>query len=172
MTRRTPGVDLATADDLLVVGDRLILREDMRERVADSIGTAFHEGEGEVVVVVLPDHRRIHFSERFHCPDHPGVKFLDPTPRLFSFNNPYGSCPTCTGFGATLEYDPELIVPNATRAEGRRRRPVGEAALQALPQQAAGFREGEGRPANVPWKDLPKAFRDEVIKGRRRSSRA
>jgi len=111
----TAPVDLATAPDLLVVVDRLILRDDMRDRIADSIGTAFREGDGEVVVVLLPDHTRMLFSERFHCPDHPDVKFLDPTPRLFSFNNPYGSCPKCTGFGATLEYDVDLSVPHPTR---------------------------------------------------------
>src|SRR5690606_38032817 len=111
----TAPVDLASAGELLVVGDRLILRDDMRERVADSLGTAFHEGDGAVIIVTLPDNGRLLFSERFHCPDHPDVKFLEPTPRLFSFNNPYGSCPACTGFGATLEYDPELIVPNASR---------------------------------------------------------
>src|SRR5690606_34031921 len=84
----TAPVDLATADDLLVVADRLVLRDDMRDRVADSLGTAFHEGDGEVVVVMLPQNERLLFSERFHCVDHPEVRFLEPTPRLFSFNNP------------------------------------------------------------------------------------
>ena len=54
------------------------------------------------------------FTERFRCPQHPDIAFLDPTPQLFSFNSPYGTCKLCTGFGATLDYDPELIVPNPT----------------------------------------------------------
>ena len=54
----------------------------------------------------VPD--RLTFTEHFRCPDHPDVVFLDPSPQLFSFNNPYGTCPLCTGFGATLEYDPEM----------------------------------------------------------------
>ena len=56
------------------------------------------------------------FTERFRCPRHPKTTFLEPAPRLFSFNNPYGSCPRCSGFGETLEYDPTLVVPNEDRS--------------------------------------------------------
>jgi excinuclease ABC subunit A len=58
------------------------------------------------------------FTEHFRCPDHPDVTFLEPTPQLFSFNSPYGTCKLCTGFGATLDYDPELVVPNSSRSLG------------------------------------------------------
>src|SRR5690606_19421575 len=162
-------VDLAAAGELLIVADRLILREDMRDRVADSLGTAFHEGDGEVVVITLPDNRRMLFSERFHCPDHPVVKFLEPTPRLFSFNNPYGSCPTCTGFGATLEYDPELIVPNSARSlkEGAVE-PWEKPRYRRYRAKLLSFAKEKGVSADAPWHDLPKSFRDEVIKGKRR----
>ncbi|MGH7443544.1 MAG: hypothetical protein ACREKM_01645, partial [Longimicrobiales bacterium] len=99
------GHDLAGAEELLVVVDRAVVRADAGERIADSVGIAFREGEGEVIAVDATAATRLRFSERFHCPDHPDIRFLDPSPRLFSFNNPYGSCPTCTGFGAVLEYD-------------------------------------------------------------------
>ncbi|HEX6133257.1 MAG TPA: excinuclease ABC subunit UvrA [Longimicrobiales bacterium] len=162
-------VDLAAAGELLIVADRLILRADMRERVADSLGTAFHEGEGEVVVITLPDQQRLLFSERFHCPDHPEVKFVDPTPRLFSFNNPYGSCPTCTGFGATLEYDPGLIVPNTTRSlkEGAVD-PWEKPRYKRYRTKLLAFAKEKGVAVDAPWSELPKAFRDEVIRGKRR----
>jgi excinuclease ABC subunit A len=165
----TAGVDLATTEDLLIVADRLILRADMRDRVADSLGTAFHEGEGEVVVVVLPEHRRMLFSERFHCPDHPELKFLDPTPRLFSFNNPYGSCPTCTGFGATLEYDPDLIVPNAARSlkEGAVD-PWEKPRYKRYRSKLLSFAKEKGVAANAPWNDLPESFRKDVLHGKKR----
>jgi excinuclease ABC subunit A len=165
----TAPVDLAAAGELLIVADRLIMRDDMRERVADSVGTAFHEGEGEVVVVVLPDDERLLFSERFHCPDHPDVKFLEPTPRLFSFNNPYGSCPACTGFGATLEYDADLIVPNAARSlkEGAVD-PWEKPRYKRYRSKLLAFAKEKGVDAGAPWSDLPKTFRDEVIKGKRR----
>jgi excinuclease ABC subunit A len=164
------GVDLATASDLRVVADRLVLRGDMRERVADSIGTAFHEGEGEVVVVIPSENRRLNFSDRFHCPDHPEVRFLEPTPRLFSFNNPFGSCPECTGFGATLEYDPDLIVPNASRTLGDGAvDPWEKPRYKRYRSRLLAFAKEQDVPANVPWRDLPKQFRDTVIKGRRKA---
>ncbi|MGH7465701.1 MAG: excinuclease ABC subunit UvrA, partial [Longimicrobiales bacterium] len=162
-------VDLAAAGELLIVADRLILRDDMRERVADSLGTAFHEGDGEVIVVTLPDNGRLLFSERFHCPDHPDVKFVDPTPRLFSFNNPFGSCPTCTGFGATLVYDTALIVPNPSRSlkEGAVD-PWEKPRYKRYRTKLLGFAKEKGVSVTEPWSDLPKTFRDEVIKGKRR----
>src|SRR5690606_40343458 len=83
--------------------DRTVVRPDARERIADSVGTGYREGEGELIAVDATENRRYRFSEQFHCPDHPEIRFLEPTPRLFSFNNPYGSCPECTGFGAVLE---------------------------------------------------------------------
>jgi excinuclease ABC subunit A len=162
------GIDLAATDELLVVVDRLILRPDLRDRVADSVGTAFHEGEGEVVVVRTPDHERLLFSERFHCPDHPEVRFAEPTPRLFSFNNPYGSCPACTGFGATLEYDPDLIVPNASRSlkEGAVD-PWEKPRYQRYRSKLLAFAKEQGVSVTEPWRDLPKTFRNAVLKGRR-----
>jgi excinuclease ABC subunit A len=163
------GADLATVEDLRVIADRLILRDDMRERIADSIGTAFHEGEGEVVVVIAPENERLVFSDKFHCPDHPEVRFLEPTPRLFSFNNPYGSCPECTGFGATLEYDPELIVPNAARTlKDGAVDPWEKPRYQRYRSKLLSFAKEQGVAANVPWQDLPKGFRDTVIKGKRK----
>ncbi|CAN5821811.1 hypothetical protein BH23GEM11_BH23GEM11_16490 [soil metagenome] len=121
------GSDLGAAVELLVVVDRLKAGPDTRDRLADSVGTAFREGEGEALVLLpgeggagradaLADPgARLAFTERFRCPDHPEIEFPEPSPQFFSFNSPYGSCPTCTGFGATLEYDESLIVPNVSR---------------------------------------------------------
>jgi excinuclease ABC subunit A len=170
----TAPVDLATAADLLVVGDRLILRHGadgaaMRDRVADSLGTAFREGDGEAAVVLVEDSTRMLFSERFHCPDHPEVRFLEPSPRLFSFNNPYGSCSECTGFGATLEYDPELIVPLPTKSLKQGAvDPWEKPRYKRYRTKLLAYAKEKGVPADAPWSELPKAFRDEVIRGRRR----
>ena len=113
------GVDLTKQKELLVIVDRLRADPDDTARLADSLQTAFTEGEGEAIVIPvgLP---RMRFTERFRCPDHPEIEFATPSPQLFSFNNPYGSCPECTGFGAVLRLDDSLIVPNASRslAEG------------------------------------------------------
>ena len=111
------GEDLTAAGELLVVVDRLRLPAEDTGRLADSVQTAFTEGEGEAVAVPVGG-ELLRFTESFRCPDHPEIVFATPTPQLFSFNNPYGSCPECTGFGAVLSYDPALIVPNESRTLG------------------------------------------------------
>src|SRR5207253_10420124 len=132
----------------------------------DSLTTAFREGEGEVVIVTVDDEARLRFSERYRCPDHPDVKFFEPTPRFFSFNNPYGCCPRCTGFGATLEYDVALIVPNASRSlrEGAVD-PWEKPRYKKTRNKLLAFAKQEGASADVAWKDLPAKFRDAVIHG-------
>ncbi|MGH7575960.1 MAG: excinuclease ABC subunit UvrA [Longimicrobiales bacterium] len=160
------GVDLAQAEDLFVVVDRFVVRGSGRDRVADSIQTAFREGEGELAVIDAESGAVERFSERFRCPEHPEVRFLDPTPRLFSFNNPYGSCPTCTGFGATLEYDVDLIVPNPARS-------LAEGAIDPWEKPRYGryrdrllaFAERRRISEDRPWLDLPAGFRRAVIHG-------
>ncbi len=162
----TMGHDLAKVEDLLVVVDRLVVGPDVRDRIADSIGTAFREGEGELIVVDAETSSWQRFSERFRCPDHPDVRFLDPTPRLFSFNNPYGSCPTCTGFGATLEYDHALIVPNPGRslAEGAVD-PWEKPRYAKFRTRLLAFAKRRRVSAHKPWQQLPAAFRDAVLHG-------
>ena len=116
----TLGVDVAAVRELLVVVDRLKVASNTSDRLADSLGLCFVEGEGDSIVLATREggEERLLFTEHFRCPDHPEVTFLDPTPQLFSFNSPYGTCKLCTGFGATLDYDPELVVPNPGRSLG------------------------------------------------------
>jgi excinuclease ABC subunit A len=118
--------------DVLILVDRIALTEQNRGRIADAVATAFSEGEGIAIALSNGDRRR--FSEHPACS---ACGWAAPvlTPTLFSFNNPRGACPTCNGFGAVLEYDESLIVPDATasladgaldpwtkpRYEGRRR---------------------------------------------------
>ena len=177
------GTDLAAVRDLLVVVDRLAIRHgdanaagdpgtadaSARERLADSVGTAFVQGEGEVAAVLPDSGERLLFSERFRCPDHPAVKFLDPTPRLFSFNNPYGSCPECTGFGATLEYDEALIVPNPSRSlrEGAVD-PWEKPRYHKYRERLLGFAKTQDVSIDTPWEKLPADFRAVVIRGKRK----
>jgi excinuclease ABC subunit A len=162
------GHDLAGAEELLVVVDRLILQPDMRERLADSLNTAFTEGEGELVVIDVTAQRRLRFTEQFRCPDHPEIRFLEPAPRLFSFNNPYGSCPTCTGFGATLEYDPDLIVPNPERSiEEGAVDPWEKPRYQAYRERLHAFARRRHASTTKPWHALTEKFRDAVIHGSR-----
>ena len=105
-----PDVQEPSAEELLVVVDRLIVRGDIRKRLADSVQTAIMEGGGQVVAR-LEKGKSLKFSDRFHCA-HCDLEYLAPPPLLFSFNSPYGACPECHGFGNKLELDLDLIIPN------------------------------------------------------------
>jgi excinuclease ABC subunit A len=94
-----------------VVVDRLVMKPDVRTRLAQSIETAAELAEGLVAIDLLEEERELLFSERFACPEH-GVSLPELQPRVFSFNSPHGACPRCTGLGSQQEIDPELIVPD------------------------------------------------------------
>ncbi|HVN83881.1 MAG TPA: excinuclease ABC subunit UvrA [Candidatus Binatia bacterium] len=98
-----------------VLVDRLVIRDGIAKRLADSLGVAFRYGDEVVKVEVLADGDRVasetHYSQKFACVDC-GISYPELTPRMFSFNNPHGACQTCSGLGTSLYFDPELIVPN------------------------------------------------------------
>src|SRR5687767_3185285 len=162
---KTLGHDLAGTEELLVIIDRLIVAPDVQDRLAESVGMAFKEGEGEVYIIV-PGAATLKFSEFARCELHPDIKFLDPSPRLFSFNNPYGSCNVCTGFGATLEYDVACIVPNTDRSlkEGAVD-PWEKPRYKRTRAKLLNNAKKQGIDIEKPWHKLPKTFRDEVING-------
>ena len=95
-----------------IVVDRLVIREDITRRLTDSVEVASNLSGGIVIINVLGDEERdILFSQNYACEDC-GVSIDELTPRMFSFNNPFGACPTCTGLGNQLKIDPSLIIPN------------------------------------------------------------
>ena len=99
------------------VVDRLVMRGDVRSRVADSVEVALELAQGLLVAIVerdgaWTDHN---FSERFSCPEHPECSLEELEPRLFSFNSPYGACRRCDGLGAVSEFDESLVVPDPAR---------------------------------------------------------
>lgn len=93
-----------------IVVDRLVIKESIRSRLTDSLETVFSLSEGSVIVDVIGGEELI-FSQNYACPEH-NISIEDLTPRMFSFNNPFGACPHCTGLGIFQKIDPELIVPN------------------------------------------------------------
>src|SRR3954453_6276573 len=115
-----PALDKKLKHDVAVVVDRLVMKPDLRKRLADSIETALTLAEGLVEIAVVGGATQL-YSERFACPEH-GVSLPELEPRVFSFNSPHGACPTCTGLGSQPELDEELIVPDATVS-------IGEGAL-------------------------------------------
>ncbi|MGN0967641.1 MAG: excinuclease ABC subunit UvrA [Oscillospiraceae bacterium] len=94
-----------------IVVDRLVIREDINRRLTDSVETASALAGGLVVVNIVGEDRDILFSQNYACEDC-GISIEELTPRMFSFNNPFGACPTCTGLGSQLKVDPDLIIPN------------------------------------------------------------
>ncbi len=108
--------DIYTAVDakqqVYVLIDRFVVKdydEEDKHRIADSVDVAFFEGEGELYVQVGAEEKLQHFSNKFELD---GMTFEEPVPNLFSFNNPFGACPVCEGFGKILGIDPDLVIPN------------------------------------------------------------
>jgi excinuclease ABC subunit A len=158
---------LRDCSSLAVIVDRLKVGGDIRSRLIDSIETSFHEGEGAACAVevdeagaVVTTHR---FSERFECRSC-GIPYEIPQPRLFSFNNPFGACPTCHGFGNIIELDMALVVPDPDKSlnEGAIEpwtKPHYRSCLAQLKRAAKG---GHVR-LDVPWKLLTPAEQEFVI---------
>ncbi|HSG82657.1 MAG TPA: excinuclease ABC subunit UvrA [Gemmatimonadota bacterium] len=158
---------LTRARELLVVVDRLKAGA-AASRLADSLGTAFAEGEGEAIVLVANGEgsdERLAFTERFRCPVDDRA-FPEPVPTLFSFNSPHGACPNCNGFGATLEFDLDLIVPDPERsledgAIDPWTKPRYEDRRYFLKELAKKHKVSMRKA----WKDLPERFRRIVLHG-------
>ena len=187
------GFDLTDVAEALVVVDRLTVSTEDRDRLADSLSTCFVEGEGEAIVLIhgsggasrsrestprsgdtarseatprSEDTKRLVFTEHFRCPSHPEIEFFEPTPQLFSFNNPYGSCPLCTGFGATLDYDVDLIIPNPARSidEGAVD-PWSKPRYRRERAKLRTFTVDQGASLYSPWSELPEDFREGILFG-------
>lgn len=107
-------IDRYKNHNIEVVVDRLIVKPEIKTRLASSIETALSISEGIVVIDIEGGKEKI-FSEHFSCPNC-GINLPEIAPRIFSFNNPYGACPDCSGLGFKMEFDPELIVPDKNRS--------------------------------------------------------
>src|SRR5579872_1886445 len=110
-----PLLDKKFKHTIEVVVDRLVMKDDLRLRLTQSVETAVALAEGLVVVDALESGESRTYSERFACPEH-GVSLPELQPRIFSFNSPHGACPRCTGLGAQQEIDPDLLVPDPSRS--------------------------------------------------------
>ncbi len=154
-----------------VLVDRLVIRPGIEARLADSLGVAFTYGNDVVSVVVLgeqgeePESETL-YSQRFACSDC-GLSFPEITPRLFSFNNPYGACSTCGGLGTTNYFDPDLIVPDESKSltggavAAWEPKTLGHARAAQLAAVARHF----GVAPETPFKDLPRPVRQAVLFG-------
>ena len=147
-----------------VVIDRLVVREGMESRLADSLETALKLGEG-VAYVQIVGGELLMFSENFACVDC-GISLPEITSRMFSFNNPYGACPVCTGLGSHMEFDEELVVPDASLS-------VGGGVFAPLSKNLHSYAmcvmkailENRGYSLETPWQELDKKTKQALLYG-------
>jgi excinuclease ABC subunit A len=149
---------------LVVVVDRITTAADARPRLVEALETGFVEGMGRTLAQVV-DGPRLQFSEAFECA-HCSRPFEEPQTRLFSFNNPFGACPTCHGFGNLVELDQELVVPDVSKtlAEGAIA-PWNKPHYRALHAELQRFARRRRIPLDVPWSRLSEDHRRCVLEG-------
>jgi len=151
--------------DIAVVVDRLVMKDDVRKRLADSVETAVALAEGLVEIELVDSDQIQTYSERFACPVH-GPSLVELEPRIFSFNSPHGACPRCTGLGSQMEIDPELVIPDPTLSIGEGAiAPWTAAASDYFDQLTAAIAERYGVDLDIPWQDLPQDQRDFFMFG-------
>src|SRR5438552_5849649 len=158
------GVERRLGDPLVIVVDRVAVRVDARSRLTDSLETAFAEGGGQALAQVV-DGPRLRFSEGFDCA-RCARAFEEPQPRLFSFNNPYGACATCHGFGNLIEIDQDLVIPDKERSLGQGViEPWNKPHYRGLLAELKRFARRRGIPMDVPWSRLAEEHRRLVPGG-------
>ncbi len=163
-----PTLDKKFRHDIDVVVDRLVVREGMETRLADSLRTALDLADGIAILETAPregDPERITFSENFACPVS-GFTIPEIEPRLFSFNAPFGACPDCDGLGVELFFDERLVVPDQTLklydgALAPWRKGKSPYFLQTIEAIARHFEFDK----NTPWKDLPEKVQQVFLRG-------
>jgi excinuclease ABC subunit A len=152
------------AGDAIVLVDRLSVREADRSRIVESLETALREGGGRALVE-RPGLEPLRVSERFECA-HCERPAVEPQPRLFSFNNPFGACPACHGFGNLIEVDLELVVPDKHKSLGAGAiEPWNKPHYRNLQAQLRRFARRRGIPLDVPWTFLDESQRRLVLEG-------
>ncbi|WP_078414275.1 excinuclease ABC subunit UvrA [Priestia abyssalis] len=147
-----------------VVIDRIVVKEGISARLADSLETALKLGEGRVIIDVVGEEELL-FSEHHACP-HCGFSIGELEPRMFSFNSPFGACPSCDGLGSKLEVDVDLVLPNHDLTLKQHAiAPWEPTSSQYYPQLLESVCQHYGIDMDVPVKDLPKHLLDKVLYG-------
>ncbi len=172
-------LDVDFAQPVYVLVDRLALSPEIRSRLMDSIEICYREGRGEAILEFVADDaaasapagdapERLIFNERFECKKC-GATYQEPEPRLFSFNNPYGACPRCQGFGNTIDFDPDRVVPDQGKslADGAIE-PWTKPRYRQLAMEMRKYARAKGIPVDVPFRELTAAQRDAILDGDRK----
>ena len=177
-------LDLNFAEPVLVLIDRISVGPDARLRIVDAVEQGYREA-GEVIFETAPRDpgspgsasfalagvgeaetpRLLRFSQRFEC-KHCGIKYEEPEPRLFSFNNPFGACPRCQGFGNTIDFDLNLVIPNKalTLAEGAIE-PWTKPKYRPFATEMRRYARAANVPLDVAWQDLTTEQQSFIVQG-------
>ena len=147
-----------------VVIDRLIIRPDIRPRMAESMEVALKMGQG-VAYVQIVDGEQLMFSQNFACEDC-GISLPEITPRMFSFNSPFGACPVCSGLGSQMEMDLELVLPDKTKS-------LAEGAIAPMSTNVKGYYMRQmdalvqkyGCTLDTPWQEMPAKLQQKLLYG-------
>ncbi len=159
-------LDKKKKHDIEIVVDRVVIKEGIARRLADSLETALGHADGLVVAQIV-DGDRLTFSEKFACTDC-GISYPEIAPRMFSFNNPYGACPDCTGLGTRMYFDADLVVPNPDLS-------IREGAIAPWEKRLSGWyhlilealAKAYTFSITTPFKDLPPKAREVILHGSR-----
>lgn len=147
-----------------VVIDRIVVKEGVAARLSDSLETALRLGEGRVMIDVIGQEELL-FSEHHACP-HCGFSIGELEPRMFSFNSPFGACPSCDGLGSKLEVDPELVIPNKDLTLRQHAiAPWEPQSSQYYPQLLEAVCTHYGIDMDIPVKDIPSHLFDKILYG-------
>ena len=160
-----PVLDKKFKHTIEVVVDRLVMKDDLRTRLTQSVETAAALAEGLVSVDLVESGETMTYSQNFACPEH-GVSLAELQPRIFSFNSPHGACPRCTGLGSQQEVDPDLLVPDPSLS-------IDDGALVPWAVGVSGFYESVIQaiadryeiPTDVPWEELTTEQQDYFLNG-------
>jgi excinuclease ABC subunit A len=185
-------LNLDFAGDVFVLVDRIMIRSDVRQRLMDSLESCYREGNGQAVVeiVALPEWStpesgpllqevpryqklmahpkpgdRFNFSEKFKCHEC-SIVYEEPEPRLFSFNSPFGACPSCQGFGNTIDFDLNLVVPDKDKSlQQGGIEPWTKPRYRAVFAELKRFAKQHGIPLDSPYRSLSAAQKDLIYHG-------
>ena len=156
------------AEPILVLIDRISVSPEARLRIVDAVEQGYREA-GEVIFETAPREgeavQRLRFSQRFECKQC-DIRYEEPEPRLFSFNNPFGACPRCQGFGNTIDFDLNLVIPNKTLtlAEGAIE-PWTKPKYRPYATEMKRYARAAGVPLDVPWQDLTADQQSFIVSG-------
>ncbi len=177
-------LDINFAEPVFVLVDRLVVSAEARSRIVDAIETAYREA-GEVIFEIPGNDepsaaagggaratqtnsrqtRMLRFAQRFECKDC-CLRYEEPEPRLFSFNNPYGACPRCQGFGNTIDFDLDLVIPDKLKTIADCPiEPWTKPKYRPLFTDLKRFAKAAGIPLDVPWADLEEEHRNLILNG-------